>query len=67
MKYSLLITALVLTPFFASSQSAWKNKKQKVSHAQGTLFGYWGYNRSAYTKSNIRFAGPGYDLSLIHI
>lgn len=64
MKYSLLITALVLTPFFASSQSAWKNKKQKVSHAQGTLFGYWGYNRSAYTKSNIRFAGPGYDFTL---
>lgn len=64
MKYSLLILALVLTPLFSTAQSTWKNKKQKISHAQGTLFGYWGYNRSAYTKSNIRFAGPGYDFTL---
>ncbi len=46
------------------AQSVWKNKKQKVSHAQGTLFGYWGYNRSVFSNSNIRFVGPGYDFAL---
>lgn len=64
MKYSILILALILTPALASSQSVWKKKKQKVSHAQGTLYGSWGYNRSAYTKSNMRFVGPGYDFTL---
>ena len=33
-------------------------------HAQGSLFFYWGYNRSAYTRSNIRFEGPGYRFEL---
>ena len=64
MKYSLLILALVFTPLLSTAQSSWKNKKQKISHAKGTLFGYWGYNRSKYTKSNMRFVGPGYDFTL---
>ena len=64
MKYSLLILALICAPLLSMAQSTWKNKKQKISHAQGTLFGYWGYNRSAYTKSNMRFVGPGYDFTL---
>lgn len=60
----ILLIALLCAPFLSSGQSSWKNKKQKISHAQGTLFGYWGYNRSAYTKSNLRFVGPGYDFTL---
>ena len=64
MKYSILILALVFTPLLSTAQSTWKSKKQKISHAQGTLFGYWGYNRSAYTESNMRFVGPGYDFTL---
>ena len=46
------------------SNGQYKRKKNKVSYASGTLFGYWGYNRSGYTKSNMRFAGPGYDFTL---
>lgn len=64
MKYALLILALAFAPLFSTAQSTWKNKKQKISHAQGTLFGSWGYNRSVYSKSNIRFAGPGYDFTM---
>lgn len=63
MKHILILTLLVL-PFAGLSQKKYKRKKQKISHAQGTLFGYWGYNRSGYTKSNIRFVGPGYDFTL---
>lgn len=57
MKVIIVSILLLALPFTVSAQ---KNKN-KVSHAQGTLFGYWGYNRSAYTKSNIRFQGPGYN------
>ena len=37
---------------------------QKKSTAAGTMFAYWGYNRSIYTPSTIRFIGPGYDFKL---
>ena len=30
-----------------------KPVKTKHSAAKGTLFAYWGYNRTAYSKSNI--------------
>lgn len=38
--------------------------KPKLSHGQGTLYGYWGNNRSTYTRSNIHFEGAGYDFNL---
>jgi hypothetical protein len=37
---------------------------QKKSTGPGAMFVYWGYNRSIYTPSNIRFIGPGYDFKL---
>lgn len=56
MKYVIiLLLSLIVLP--ANAQKS----KPKNSYARGTLFGYWGYNRSVYTKSNIRFAGHGYD------
>lgn len=42
----------------------YKRPKPKKSYAAGTMSIYWGYNRSAYTKSNIEFIGPGYDFTL---
>ena len=56
----LIIALLILTPMFSIAQ----NGKKKESDAKGTLFGYWGYNISGYTKSNIRFVGPDYDFTL---
>ncbi len=60
---SLIVLLLLLGcsyPTFAQHN----RMKKKESDAKGTLFGYWGYNRSAYTKSNIRFVGPGYDFTM---
>jgi len=57
-----IFISLFLVPYLTTAQSHRSNKK--VSIAKGTLFGYWGYNRSAYTKSNMRFVGPGYDFTL---
>lgn len=61
-----LITALLLLCLTLNVQAQTKKKKKtnKVSYAKGTLFGYWGYNRSAYTKSNLHFEGQGYDFTL---
>lgn len=57
-----LFALLLILPFVSDAQ--FKSKKKKVSYAQGTLFGYWGYNRSGYTKSNMRFVGSGYNFTL---
>lgn len=53
---------MVVAPLTGSAQH--NRNKNKDSKAKGTMFGYWGYNRSAYTKSNIRFVGPDYDFTL---
>ena len=42
----------------------YRKSKTKRSWSAGTLFFYWGYNRSFYTKSNINFIGTGYDFTL---
>jgi hypothetical protein len=60
---SFFIVSLLLLSYSANGQLS-PVKKPKNSMARGTLYGYWGYNRSGYTKSNIRFVGPGYDFML---
>jgi hypothetical protein len=61
MRLIIVLFLLIATQtFFAQSN----RQKPKVSYAKGTLFGYWGYNRSVYTKSDIRFVGSGYDFTL---
>lgn len=60
MRYFLII--LVISPLLLNAQS--RKGKPKVSNARGTFFGYWGNNRSSYTKSKVRFIGPGYDFNL---
>jgi hypothetical protein len=57
-----LILLVVSVPFLSEAQH--KRMKKKESDAAGTLFGYWGYNQTAYSKSNIRFTGPAYEFTL---
>jgi hypothetical protein len=63
MRYTLILTAAFLLLSF-QSEAQYKRMKKKESDSRGTLFGYWGYNRARYTKSDIRFVGPGYDFTL---
>ena len=58
----LILIVLMGTSFNANAQ--YKRMKKKESDSRGTLWGYWGYNRTRYTQSNIRFVGPGYDFTL---
>ena len=57
-----LILLAVLSVISLNAQAQYTSKKK--STAPGTLFFYWGYNRSIYTPSTIRFIGPGYDFKL---
>lgn len=63
MKQLLAIVFLLVlaTPSFGQKN---KRDKPKVADAKGTLFFYWGYNRSFYTKSDIQFKGQGYDFTM---
>lgn len=58
---------LILLLILAGSNTAeaqHRRMKKKESDSQGTLWGYWGYNRTRYTNSDIRFVGPGYDFTM---
>jgi hypothetical protein len=55
-----LLAIFLLFPVFGQV----KKHKKKNSTAAGTLFFYWGYNHSGYTKSDIRFVGANYDFTL---
>jgi hypothetical protein len=35
-----------------------------TTRQKGDFYFYWGYNRAAFTKSDIKFKGPGYDFTL---
>ena len=60
MKQLIFLLALMLCSTGLHAQFS----KQKKSTGPGTLFFYWGYNRSIYSPSSIRFIGPGYDFKL---
>ena len=59
-----VLSGLILLSFPCQAQSVYKKKKPKNSYAQGTLDFSWGYNRSAYSRSSIRFVGEQYDIRL---
>ena len=59
MRYLIVLLFLPIGLFAQKSKG-----KSKISNGQGTLFAYWGNNRSSYTKSTIHFIGTGYDFTL---
>ena len=61
----LTVVLCTLTDTTAIAQVS-KHKKKHSTNA-GTFFFYWGYNRSYYTKSNIRFVGDDYDFKLKNV
>lgn len=45
-------------------KSIFKPKNYRIVDNNGRFFVHWGYNFSAYAKSDIHFTGPGYDFTL---
>ncbi len=58
--FLIAVVAILCIPFSVFAQAPAKTKL----HKKGDFYLYWGYNRSGYTTSDIRFTGPGYDFTL---
>lgn len=56
-----LIMRIILVLFILSS---FLSAAQDSYHRKGEMYIYWGWNRGAYTKSDIRFHGNNYDFTL---
>lgn len=58
---NVFLIIFLFSSFLGNSQdSGWFRNFDKKGH----LFGYWGYNRSVYSRSNIHFQGQQYNFSL---
>jgi hypothetical protein len=57
---SALLFTLLLTPIWLQAQESSAKSKE-------TFFLCWGYNRSAYTTSDIHLVGQGYDFTLFDV
>ncbi len=55
--FSLLAIVISTTPFAQQTQ-------KKTTFKKSDAYFFWGWNRSAYTKSTIKFKGEGYDFIL---
>ena len=60
MRIALVI--IFFLPLLGNAQ--YGRSKANFSSSKGLFTGYWGYNRSWYSKSAINFAGPGYNFTL---
>ena len=58
-----IISILLLSIIFPLGLNA-QSRRKAYSFEKGNFFGYWGYNRAFYTKSDIYFIGSGYDFHL---
>lgn len=73
-KIVLFIGIVLFSSTFVSAQqdteigkSIFKPKNIRTESNKGKFFAHWGYNFSAYSKSDIHFTGPGYDFTLHHV
>lgn len=58
-RQTFLLLVFTMLSFSAAGQK-WSSKR-KYSYAKNTMYFYWGYNRSIYSKSDVQFSGPGYN------
>lgn len=62
--YKRLFVLLLLALIAAPADAQIRKHQRKRSTNAGTLFFYWGYNRTAYTQSKIHFIGSDYDFEM---
>ncbi|MDO3694633.1 hypothetical protein QVZ41_07215 [Wenyingzhuangia sp. chi5] len=55
----ILLLIVVATSAVQAQETEFKNK--------GKFYAYWGWNRAAYTQSDIHFKGPDYDFTLTDV
>lgn len=57
-----VVTILFFASFLSPSISLCQGKNSQLT--KNSMYFYWGYNRSAYTKSSLRCIGQGYDFTM---
>ena len=63
-----IMTFLLAATLTVSSQTSQNTVIPQIDNSmKGHFFAYWGYNRSAYTTSDIHFKGSNYDFTLSDI
>lgn len=62
--YRKLLFIFLLAVIANPADAQIRKHQRKRSTNAGTLFFYWGYNRTAYTQSTIHFIGSDYDFTL---
>jgi hypothetical protein len=62
--YRKLLFLLLLCVFASPADAQIRKHQRKRSTNAGTLFFYWGYNRTAYTGSTVHFIGSDYDFTM---
>lgn len=60
MRYNLIFFLILL---FSTGYTYSQRKTKLNTNGKGTLFGYVGYNRSAYTSSDVSFSSTNYDFT----
>lgn len=58
------IAILLLFSLIISSNTLTFSQEENSKTTKDSYYVYWGYNRSAYTKSNLRCIGKGYDFTM---
>lgn len=60
----LLILLISLFTFLPFSYSQKENTSKLLLNRKGAMFVFWGWNRAAYTNSNVHFQGADYDFTI---
>ncbi len=63
MKKSYIVILLLMLGYTTQAQQGWNQKYSRKNQ----IYGYWGYNVSAYSKSDISFVGQNYNFTLYDV
>ncbi|UTW66242.1 hypothetical protein KFE94_16560 [bacterium SCSIO 12643] len=63
MKKSYIVIFLLILGYTAQAQQGWNQKYSRKNQ----IYGYWGYNVSAYSKSDISFVGQNYNFTIYDV
>jgi len=60
----MVVLSFCLFSQYTFAQEVATEPEKYTTHNKGKFFIYWGGNRETYSKSDIRFKGPGYDFTV---
>lgn len=65
--FKMVVLTFCVFSQYTFSQNKVENPEKYTTHNKGKFYFYWGGNREAYSKSDIRFKGADYDFTLYDV